>query len=94
MAYEQKPNSGSLWHQVEKKSEKAPDFSGSIFLDRDFLTEMLDASDQLVEVKLSGWRNKVNTKNGERNVLNLSVDTFKKSAPAPKSDAKDPWDEF
>lgn len=94
MAYEQKPNSGTFWHQVDKRSDKAPDFTGSIHFDRDYLRDLVDnAENQLVEVKFSGWRNKITTKNGDRNVLNVSVDTFKPTQRAATTDAKDPWDE-
>lgn len=93
MAYEQKPNSGTLWHQTEKKKETAPDFTGSVFFDRDYLLQVLEAGEILVEIKFSGWRKKISTQKGDRNVLNLNVDTYNKSAPAPKSTEKDPWDD-
>jgi hypothetical protein len=93
MAYEQQPNAGTLWHQAEKKHEKAPDFSGSVFFDPEYLQDMVNnATGNYVEVKLSGWKSKVPTKVGERNVLNIKVDTFVPTAK-PKSDAKDPWDD-
>lgn len=93
MAYEQKPNAGTFWHQVEKRSDKAPDFTGSIFFDPDYLRELLNNSNSgLVEIKFSGWKNKISTQKGDRNVLNMSVDTFKKTV-APQSSEKDPWDD-
>jgi hypothetical protein len=92
MAYEQKPNSGTLWHQTEKTKESQPDFTGSIFFDRDYLVEFLQDEGQLLEMKFAGWRNKVATKNGDRHVLKMQVDG-KKAAPVVQSDSKDPWDD-
>lgn len=93
MAYEQQPNAGTLWHQVEKKHEKGPDFSGSVFFDPEYLQDMINKStSNYVEIKFSGWKAKLDTKVGERNVLNVKVDTYMPTAK-PKSDAKDPWDD-
>jgi len=93
MAYEQQPNAGTLWHQLEKKHEKAPDFSGSVFFDPEYLQDMIkNSSANYVEIKFSGWRAKVPTKVGDRNVLNVKVDTYVPTAKS-KFDAKDPWDE-
>jgi len=93
MAYEQQPNAGTLWHQTEKKHEKAPDFSGSVFFDPEYLQDMIkNSSANYVEIKFSGWRVKVPTKVGDRHVLNVKVDTYVPTAK-PKSDAKDPWDD-
>ena len=82
----QKPNMGSMFLSKNKKSEKAPDFYGSIKIDKDLLIELVkNRTSELIEVKLSAWK-KV-TKNGDP-WLSLAVDTFKREA-AP---AKDPWD--
>jgi hypothetical protein len=93
MAYEQQPNTGTLWHQTEKKFEKGPDFSGSIFFDAEYLQDMIkNSTGTFVEIKFGGWKAKVPTKVGERNVLNVKVDTYMATAK-PQSDAKDPWDD-
>jgi hypothetical protein len=93
MAYEQQPNAGTLWHQTEKRHDKAPDFAGSVFFDPEYLQDMIaNSTSNYVEIKLSGWRAKVPTKNGERNVMNVKVDTYTPTVK-PKSDAKDPWDD-
>ena len=82
----QKPNMGSMFLSKNKKTEKAPDFYGSIHIDKDLLIELVkNRNSELIEVKLSAWKRA--TKNGDP-WLSLAVDTFKRE-PAP---AKDPWD--
>jgi hypothetical protein len=75
------PNTGTLWHEAEKKHPKAPDFKGSIGVDRAYLQEILnDQSETVVEIKLDGWRNKVEVNGDEKHVLRLSVNTWKPDA--------------
>ena len=87
------PNQGTLWHNAEKKHEKAPDFSGSMMFEKDFLQDLIDKSKNgEVELKLDIWKGKVNTRNGERHVLNTKANTYVKP-DQPASNGKDPWDE-
>lgn len=76
------PNKGTLWYQGDnKKNDKAPDFKGSVKIDKHYLLSLIEESEGgLVEVKFNGWRNKLETKNGVRNVINMSVDTWKPEA--------------
>jgi len=86
------PNQGTMWHNVEKKYEKAPDFNGSVIFEREVLEHLISESKNgEVEIKLDGWKSKVNTKNGERNVLKIKLNTWKPEAQTTSS--KDPWDE-
>tara|TARA_R110000868_G_scaffold18467_12_gene81205 strand:- start:2938 stop:3201 length:264 start_codon:yes stop_codon:yes gene_type:complete len=56
MAYEQKPNSGAMFRNTQKKSENHPDMRGDVYLDKTFLINMMDKSKgPLVKVALSGW---------------------------------------
>ena len=89
------PNQGTIWHNAEKKHEKAPDFSGSMLFEKDFLQDLIDKSKNgEVEIKLDMWKRKVNTRNGERNTLSAKVNTYVKPDQQPAtSSAKDPWDE-
>lgn len=89
------PNQGTLWHNAEKKHPKAPDFSGSMMFEKDFLQDLIERSKNgEVELKLDMWKSKVNTRNGERNVLNAKVNTYvKPDDQTPSQPAKDPWDE-
>ena len=82
----QKPNMGSMFLSKSKKTEKSPDFYGSIHVDLDYLKQLItDRNDTLIEIKLSAWKKA--TKNGDP-WLSMAVDTFKREA-AP---AKDPWE--
>lgn len=86
----QRPNSGTLWTNKFKKHEKASDFKGSVFIDKDLLVELLGSrTSELVEIKLDGWKGK--DKNGNPYV-SVKVDTWK---PKERQDApteKDPWE--
>jgi hypothetical protein len=85
------PNQGTLWHNAEKRHEKAPDFNGSVIFERELLEHLISESKNgEVEIKLGAWKAKVNTKDGERNVLRVKLDTWK---PEAKTSSKDPWDE-
>jgi hypothetical protein len=70
-----------------KKTEKSPDFYGSISIDKDLLIELVkNRTSELVEVKLSAWKKA--TKDGQP-WLSLSVDTYKRQEAQPE---KDPWE--
>lgn len=85
-------NQGTMWHNAEKKHDKAPDFGGTIDLEKDLVEQLLSESeDGIVKLKLDFWKGKVNTKNGERAVLKAKVNTWKPDGQ--KSSSKDPWDE-
>ena len=56
MAFEQKPNSGAMFRNTQKKSENHPDMRGDVYLDKTFLINMMDKSKgPLVKVSISGW---------------------------------------
>ena len=81
-------NSGSLVPSTIRKSEKSPDFFGSIKVDPAYLKDLMSKSDGLVEIKLSGWKRQSKAGN---NFLSIAVDTFVKKDAAPKQEEKDPW---
>jgi len=84
------PNKGSLFPSTVRKSEKSPDFFGSIRVDRSYLRDLMDKhAEDLIEIKLSGWKRE--SKTGNR-FLSLAVDTYVKPEGAPKSQEKDPWE--
>jgi hypothetical protein len=87
------PNQGTMWHNTEKKFDKAPDFAGSVIFERELLEQLIsESTNGEVEIKLDGWKGKVNTKNGERNVLRVKLNAWKPKQQS-SSPAKDPWDE-
>lgn len=50
------PNSGALWPNKKKLTDKHPNTQGSIKLERGFLKELMDNTDsEIIEVALSGW---------------------------------------
>ena len=81
-------NSGSLVPSTIRKSDKSPDFFGSIKVDPAYLKDLMAKSDGLVEIKLSGWKRQSKAGN---NFLSIAVDTFVKKDAAPKQEEKDPW---
>lgn len=50
------PNSGALWPNKKKTTDKHPNVQGSIKLERGFLKELMNNTDnEIIEVALSGW---------------------------------------
>ena len=89
MEYEVRPNTGSLHISSQKRTEKSPDFFGTIAIDREYAKILLEQSDdETIAVKLSAWKRESKTGN---KFLSLAVDTYVKDA-APKSTDKDPWE--
>lgn len=57
MAYEPKPNSGTLWPNEYKKAENHPDLKGDIHIDRDLVNAlMIKQPGDLVKISISGWK--------------------------------------
>lgn len=77
MAYENKPKQGNLWQNKHRKSDNHPFWRGSVFLDKAFLTELMNkAEGDLVEVALAGWNKK--TKADETYVSIQASEPYKK----------------
>lgn len=56
MAFEQKPNSGAMFVNEQKKTETQPDWRGEVYLDKTFMIDqMKKAEGQLVKVSISAW---------------------------------------
>jgi hypothetical protein len=83
----QYPNSGALFAaKLPKRSEKAPDYNGSIDLDISLLQQLIQESEDgfSVKVKISGWK-----RQGTKGTfLSLKYDDYKPQAPrqAPRPD--------
>lgn len=87
-------NTGALFPNSYKKSEKQPDFKGNITLERSLLKQLLsESNDENVKINLSGWNRQ--GRNGD--FVSLAYDAYKKpeetSAPkyreAPRKPASD-----
>jgi len=78
MAYEPKPNTGSLFSNKEKKSPQSPDYQGDILID----ASKLEIVNGVAKIKIAGWKK---TAASGLVYLSLSVDTFKpKDTPDPR----------
>lgn len=84
MAFEQKPNSGALFTNDQKKSDNHPDWRGDIHVDKTFLIEQMDkSSGSLVKLSVSAWSK---TAKSGKDYLSLSV-----SEPWVKKDDDVPY---
>jgi uncharacterized protein (DUF736 family) len=84
MAFEQKPNSGAMFVNDQKKGENHPDWRGDVYLDKTFLIEQMDkSSGSLVKIALSAWSKQA--KSG-KDYLSLSA-----SEPWVKKDEDIPY---
>jgi hypothetical protein len=84
-------NTGGLFVSTVRKSDKSPDYFGSIKVDRNYLKFLLEKTDEDgIEIKLGGWKKE--SKTGNR-FISLSVDTYVKPEEAkPATPEKDEWD--
>jgi len=84
MAYEPKPNSGSLFPNKSKSKPSSPDYSGDLLID----VRSLNAVGGIAKVRVAGWKKE--TMNGT--FLSLAISTpQEKSQPAQKDDNDDPF---
>jgi len=83
-------NTGALFTNSYKKSDKQPDFKGNITLERSLIKQLLsDSDDENIKINLSGWNRQ--GRNGD--FVSLAYDAYKKpdeaapakyAAPKPK----------
>ncbi len=87
------PNSGRLNYSQRKIHPKSPDLYGELVLDRTFLKNLMEQTDEDdIPIKLDAWQNE-----GQYGAwFQLKVNTYKKeggnvttSAPAPPADNSD-----
>ena len=84
MAFEPKPNTGSLFKNTFKKEgDKQPTLRGDIFLDKTFLINMMDISKgPLVKLQISAWSGE-SDKVGKYLTLNISEPYVKAEEDLP-----------
>lgn len=84
-------NTGGLFVSTVRKTEKSPDYFGSIKVDRTYLKFLMEQSDaDGIEIKLGGWKRESKTGN---KFISISVDTYvKKEESKPIDVSKDEWD--
>lgn len=66
MAYEQKNNSGTLFVNERKETEKQPDFTGNVLIGKD-LVSRINAGEKL---RLAAWKKKTS---GGKEIISISV---------------------
>ena len=84
-------NTGGLFVSTVRKTEKSPDYFGSIKVDRSYLKFLMEQTDaDGIEIKLGGWKRESKTGN---KFISISVDTYvKKEESKPVDNSKDEWD--
>lgn len=71
MAYELKPNQGSLFATKVKKHPKAPDYFGELLIDM----SSVEVTNGVGKVKLGGW--KIKSESSGNTFLSIKIDTWK-----------------
>jgi uncharacterized protein (DUF736 family) len=85
MAYEPKPNTGSLFINDKKQSPNQPDLRGSIHVDKALLQNLMAKGGELVEISVAAWN-----KQSAKGVTYLSLAA---SEPYVKpQETKQPWE--
>ena len=85
MAYEPKPNTGSLFINDKKQSPNQPDLRGSIHVDKALLQSLMAKGGELVEISVAAWN-----KQSAKGVTYLSL-----AASEPyviPQETKQPWE--
>jgi hypothetical protein len=63
MAYEHKPNTGTLFPNTNRVSDNYPAMNGTLHLDKTFIIEQMNKADgPLVKISIAAWNN--TSKNG------------------------------
>jgi hypothetical protein len=83
MSYQQKPNTGTLFHNTSKQSEKHPDRRGQIHLSREFLEKMMQQEGELIVMDISAYDN-ISAKGVEWLSLGIQAPYVKQAKPEPK----------
>ena len=85
------PNSGALWPNKKKLTDKHPNVQGSVKLERGFLKELMNNTDsEIIEVALSGWTREYD---GGKFISLKAAKPFVKgeqAKPKPQEDNDDP----
>jgi len=57
MTYNHKPNTGSLWPNDGKTTDKHPDIKGDAAIDKRLLLDLIAKGDDPVKISVSAWKN-------------------------------------
>ena len=87
------PNSGALWPNKKKLTDKHPNVQGSVKLERGFLKELMNNTDsEIIEVALSGWTREYN--GGKFISLKADKPFVKGEQAKPKPQEQDDGEDF
>jgi uncharacterized protein (DUF736 family) len=87
MAFEVKPNTGALFPNNEKKTDKYPDMRGDVHLDKTFLIQMMDKSKgATVKISLGAWKKE--SKEGLKFLSLAASEPYEK----PAATNSNPWE--
>ena len=91
MAYEQKPNWGTLWPNDFKKEDRHPDVKGDVMVERELLEELLANNPTgLIKMSIGGWSGKA----ANKKVLNVKVSLPMEGGSSRTESAKSNDDEL
>lgn len=93
MTFVAKPNTGSLWPNLNKPGDKHPDVKGEIVVDKDLLMALIAKGENPVKIALSGWNS--TTMNGRDYVSLKASEPYvakPRIEPEPKQDDGDDGD--
>jgi len=87
MAFEVKPNTGALFPNQEKKTDRYPDMRGDVHLDKTFLITLMDkATGPTVKVSLGAWKKE--SKEGMKFLSLAASEPYEK----PAGSTSNPWE--
>jgi hypothetical protein len=90
MAYENRPNTGTLFINQKKTTENQPDLRGAVHVDRTLLENLLKKNTPLVELSIAAWN-----KESAKGVVYLSLavsEPYVAPQSAQSSNEKQPWE--
>jgi len=89
-AFEQKPNSGALFANTNKKAENHPDIRGDIYVARELIAEIAKKNPSpLIKLSLSVWKRESQAGN---KYMSISVSEPYEKPDAPAKSNANPWD--
>jgi len=90
MAYENRPNTGSLWPNKNRTQDIQPNTTGKIYIDRSLLEEvMAQSNNPLVQLDISGWTAIWKAENVKYISLKISKPFVKGEQAAPQKQQED-----
>mgnify|MGYP003352858110 CR=1 FL=1 len=87
MAYEPRPNTGTLFINQKKTVDSHPDLRGEAFIDRELLKTLMGKSDALVKVAIAAWN-----KESAKGTAYLSLSISEPWEPQQQQSNKQPWE--